>query len=428
LTFPTEATEEAQRASALRDRTAAAQSLRPILAPRSIAIVGASARTATIGHALVTNVRGAGFRGAIYPVHPTAESIEGLAAFMLESTFLGVLVFGWDKVSRRVLWFSSLMVAVGATISAFWIIVANSWQQTPAGYHLVNGRAELADFWAAVFNPSSLERYFHTVDAAVMTGAFFVLGISAWFVLKGRHQRFAEESMRMALMVALVTSIAQVGFGHAHGVQVGRTQPEKLAAFEGLMETQRRAPALVFGIPDPEREIVHWDIGIPGLLSIFVYGNPNAEIKGLKAFPKDERPPVLLIFTTFHTMVGLGAYMILLALFGIHMMRCKTLCDNRIFLRLALWSIPVPFIANELGWVTAEVGRQPWIVYHLVKTQDAASPNVPAAHILASIIMFVVIYSVLFSLWFFLLRRIMEKGPEPYEAAAPAPVHPEVGT
>ncbi|MBT3223645.1 MAG: cytochrome ubiquinol oxidase subunit I, partial [Proteobacteria bacterium] len=195
---------------------------------------------------------------------------EGIFAFFLESSFLGVLLFGERKVSKRVYWFSALMVAVGSTMSAFWIVVANSWQQTPAGFAepIVNGRAELVDFWAAVFNPSTVPRFLHVVDGALVTGAFFVLGLSAWFLLRQRHVDFALRSARMALIMAFVTSLVQVGLGHFHAVQVAETQPIKLAAMEGIWETQTNAPLLIFGIPNVSEERTDFKIEMPGMLSI----------------------------------------------------------------------------------------------------------------------------------------------------------------
>jgi cytochrome d ubiquinol oxidase subunit I len=337
---------------------------------------------------------------------------EGILAFFLESSFLAVLLLGWNRVSPKVHYRAAWLVAIGATLSAFWIIVANSWQQTPAGFHLVNGRAELTSFWAAVFNPSTIPRFLHTVDASLITGAFFMMGIAAWFLLKKRHIPFAKESLRLSLIIGFVASVVQLGLGHAHGIQVAFTQPEKLAAFEGIFETQTRAPALLFGIPSKEDETLHLAVRLPGLLSLLAFGNMNAEVKGLKDFPKSDWPPLTLTFYPFHLMVALGVYFILLTAYGVFFLWKKKLWEQSLFLKLALWSIPLPFIANELGWITTEVGRQPWIVYHLLKTQDAVSPTVVAGNILFTILMFLVIYSLLFIAWLFLLRHEIRKGPE----------------
>jgi len=337
---------------------------------------------------------------------------EGIFAFFLESTFVGVLIWGWKRFSVRTLWFASLMVAVGATLSAFWIIVANSWMQTPVGYEVIGGRAELTDFWAAVFNPSTLPRYLHTIDACLITGAFFMMGISAWYLLKGQHEDFARKSLKVSLVAGFIAAVLQLPLGHYHAVQVARTQPEKLAAFEGLFETQKEAPLLIFGIPDGQARTVHAAIKVPGLLSFLVAFDTQTEVKGLNDYPEDEWPPLGLTFYSFHLMFILGLYFIGLTALGILMLWRKKLFSSRFFMTLAFFSLPLPLIANELGWIAAEVGRQPWIVYRLLKTSQAISVTVPAGQILASLIMFSAIYLLLGALWIFLLRREVNKGPE----------------
>jgi cytochrome d ubiquinol oxidase subunit I len=337
---------------------------------------------------------------------------EGIFAFFLESTFVGVLIWGWKRFSVRTLWFSSLMVAVGATLSAFWIIVANSWMQTPAGYDLVGGRAELTDFWAAVFNPSTLPRYLHTIDACLITGAFFMLGISAWYLLKGDHEDFARKSFKVSLVAGFVAALLQLPLGHYHAVQVAQTQPEKLAAFEGLFETQKEAPLLIFGIPDSEERTVHGAVKVPGLLSFLVGFDAQTEVKGLNDYPEDEWPPLGLTFYSFHLMFILGLYFIGLTALGLFMLWRRKLFGSRFYMTLAFFSMPLPLVANELGWIAAEVGRQPWIVYRLLKTSDSISATVPAGQVLASLIMFSAIYLLLGALWVFLLRREVKKGPK----------------
>jgi len=337
---------------------------------------------------------------------------EGVYAFFLESAFIGVLIWGKDRVSEKFYWFSSLMVAVGSTLSAFWIIVANSWMQTPAGYRFVNGRAELTDFWSAVFNPSTVPRYLHTITGALITGAFFMMGIAAYYLLKKKHIAFARKTLIITLIFALVASLAQGALGHYHAVQVAETQPLKLAAFEGLFETQAGAPLLLFGIPDKEKETTHLAVGVPKLLSLVAFGKPDAEVKGLKDFPKDEWPLLSMTFYPFHLMVALGGYFVLITLLGIFLYYRGKLFEHTLFLKLLLFSIPLPFIANELGWIAAEVGRQPWIVYGLMKTIEGATFNVPAYQILLSIITFSIIYVLLFFLWLFLIRKKVNEGPE----------------
>jgi len=345
---------------------------------------------------------------------------EGILAFFLESTFVGVLLFGWKRLSTATMWFSSLMVAIGATLSAFWIIVANSWMQTPAGYQIVDGRAQLTDFWAAVFNPSTIPRYLHTIDACLITGAFFVLGISAWYLWKRRHVAFARESLKVSLVVAFVAAALQFPLGHLHAVQVADTQPEKLAAFEGLFETQTHAPLAIFGIPDGDARKLRAGITVPGGLSILVHGKPGGEVQGLNDFPRDEWPPLAWTFFSFHLMFILGAYFVALTLLGLYLWWRKKLFKNRLFLPLAFVSIPLPILANELGWIVAEVGRQPWIVYRVpgMRTADAISPTVSAGEILASLILFAGIYTLLFFAWIHFLRREVGKGPGNIAAVA----------
>jgi len=345
---------------------------------------------------------------------------EGLLAFFLESTFMGVLLFGWKKVSKRVLWLSSLLVAVGSTLSAFWIIVANSWMQTPAGYRIVDGKAELTDFWAAVFNPSTLQRYIHTIDACLITGAFFMMGVSAWYLLKGKHVEFARKSFKVSLVAGFITAALQLPLGHWHAVQVAHTQPEKLAAFEGLFETQKRAPILIFGIPDAERRETLAAVGMPAGLSILIDMDPEYEVMGLNDVPRQDWPPLKLTFFSFHLMFILGMYFIGITALGIFLMWRKKLFDNRLYMMLAFVFLPLPLIANELGWIAAEVGRQPWIVYKVpgMRTAEAVSITVSASEILASLVMFSVIYALLGVLWVHLLRKVVIKGPPAHESAA----------
>ncbi|MCE5199240.1 MAG: cytochrome ubiquinol oxidase subunit I [Armatimonadota bacterium] len=339
-------------------------------------------------------------------------AIEAIFAFFLEATFLGLLVFGWDRITVKMQWFASVMVAVGATLSALWILIANSWQQTPAGYRIVDGRAQLTDLLAAAANPSTLPRFLHTVDACIMTGAFFAMGITACFLLKHRHVKVARESMRAALVIALISSVAQLGFGHHHAQQVANTQPAKLAAFESLFDDCKNAPLVLFGIPQENSCSLKGAIGVPGLLSILIYGRADAEVKGLKSFPRDEWPPVALAFYPYHAMVIIGGYLIAFSLLGGFLFLRDSLHTNRWFLRAAILSIPIPFIATELGWMAAECGRQPWTVYGVLRTRDAISVSVPSGQILFSMIVFGLIYVLLFSAWVFVIAREFKHGLE----------------
>ena len=339
---------------------------------------------------------------------------EGVFAFFLESTFLGLYIFGRNRVSKGVHWFSALMVAVGSTISAFWIIVANSWQQTPAGYVIQNGRAELTDFWAAVFNPSTLPRFFHTFDAALISGAFLMAGISAYLIYKNKEVDISKKALKLAVIFGLVVSLLEVfPFGHESGREVAHEQPAKFAAIQGLYTSQSGAPLAVFAFPTMPPPELKAKIEIPGLLSWLAFGNVHARIKGINEFPKDDIPPLFITFVAYHNMVALGMLFILLMAIATWKLYKNTLWDSKKFLKLLVWAIPFPLIACQLGWISAEVGRQPWIVYNLLRTSEAVSVNVSAPEILFSIILFAIIYILLASILIFLLVRKIKQGPEP---------------
>jgi cytochrome d ubiquinol oxidase subunit I len=339
---------------------------------------------------------------------------EGVFAFFLESSFLGLYLFGRNRVSKGVHWFSALMVAVGSTLSAWWILVANSWQQTPAGYVLQNGRAELASFREAVFNPSTLPRFYHTVDAALITGAFFMAGVAAYLLLNKKELEVAKKAMRLAIVFGLVVSVLELmPFGHEHTKQVARTQPEKFAAFEGLYHTQACAPLVLFAIPTASGTHLRPLIEMPGALSWLAFGDINTPVLGLDAFPADEVPPLFITFVSYHTMVLIGVYLIAVMVWGAILLYRDTLWNNARFLRVLLWSIPAPLVAIQLGWISAEVGRQPWIVYKLLKTKEAVSLTVSGEQVLFSIILFSLIYIFLGALYVYLLVREVRQGPEP---------------
>ncbi len=339
---------------------------------------------------------------------------EGVFAFFLESGFLGLLILGRKRISSFTRWFASLMVALGTMLSAFWIIVANSWMQTPAGFRLANGRAELTDFAAAVFNPSTLPRFLHTVAAAWTMGAFFMAGIAAWYFLRGRGGDVARVSLKLGTVMAVIACALNFGTGDRHAKQVAHTQEAKFAAMEGLFSTQRGAPLILFCLPPtqsarrPGPELI-----ITNLTSFLAFGNFEAPVKGLEEFPQADWPPVAVTFLAFHNMVILGNLMLLIALVGLALLLLGRLERARWWQHLVLWSIPLPMIAIQLGWLGAEVGRQPWIVYGLMRTRDAVSKVVGAPQILFSIVLFGVIYAVLGGLWLFLLRREIVHGPQP---------------
>jgi cytochrome d ubiquinol oxidase subunit I len=337
---------------------------------------------------------------------------EGVFAFFLESVFLGILVFGRSRVSKKAYWLSSFLVFFASHLSGIWIIIANSWMQTPAGFKIEGGRAVLTDFFQAALNPSTVVRYVHVVIAGWLTGSALVAGIAAWFFLKKRHRDSAKILLRIALIIFFSTSILQLFSGHAHSIQVAETQPEKMAAFEALWETQEGAPFAVFGIPDGRKEVTHFSIKIPKFLSFLIHFDSNAEVKGLEEFPKEERPPVFLTFTSYHIMIWIGSLFILYSLVGVYLFARKKMWRARWYHKVLLFSIPLPHLANEFGWIAAEVGRQPWAVYKVLKTAEAASPVVPAGNILFSLILFFLVYALIAVIGVSILVKLIKTGPD----------------
>jgi cytochrome bd ubiquinol oxidase subunit I len=336
---------------------------------------------------------------------------EAVFAFFLESIFLGVLVFGRERVSKRAYWGSALLVFLGAHLSGLWIIAANSWMQTPAGFRMEAGRAVLTGFWAAVFNPSTLIRFLHTVLAGWITGTLLVAAIAAWYLLKKRFHDEARQLLRLALVIFAVTALLQLFSGHGHSVQVARTQPAKLAAFEALWQTRAGAPLAIAGLPDETRQSTRLYIGIEGMLSFLLYGNVDAVVPGLDRVPADQRPPVAVTFLTYHAMVAAGMLLIGLGLLGLFLMGRRRLETCRLYLWLLVLASPLGYIACETGWMAAEIGRQPWAVYGVLRTAQAASGAVPAGQIVASLVMFALLYTLLGAVAVLAFRRIVRRGP-----------------
>ncbi len=336
-------------------------------------------------------------------------AIEASVAFFLESTFIGIWIFGWKKMSAKahagVMW----VVAAAGNLSGIWILTANGFMQNPVGYTMRNGRAELTDFFAVLFNYNGILQIFHVLPSALLLAAFFIMGISAYHLLKKQHVDFFMRSFKIALPVALVSSIFVAAVGDFHGVNVAKTQPAKLAAMESHWETQTRAPIVLFAVPDEDEEKNTVEIGsLPGLLSFLGFHDFNAEVKGLRDIPKDERPPVLPVFIGFRTMVGIGTLLILLSIYG--WFRRNKLMESPLYLKLILFSIPLPYIAIEMGWIVTEVGRQPWIVYGILKTSEAVSP-IAATQVLSSLIGFIAVYGLLGAVGFYLITQYVKKGP-----------------
>jgi len=337
-------------------------------------------------------------------------AIEASVAFFLESTFIGIWIFGWKKLSAKahatVMW----LVAIAGNFSAIWILLANGFMQHPVGYTIRNGRAELTDFIALITNKHGWLEIIHVVPAALLLGAFFIMGVSAYHLLKKQHVEVFQRSFKIGLVVGLVTALSSGLTGDMHGVNVSKTQPAKLAAMEAHWETQTQAPIILFALPAAHREENIIEIGsIPGLLSFLGFHDFNAEVIGLKDIPKDERPPVFPTFVVFRTMVGIGTLMILLMVYG--WFQRNRLMENPLYLKIMLWSIPLPYIAIEAGWVVSEVGRQPWIVYGLMKTADAGSP-IDFSQVAISLIGFILVYGLLGAVGFYLIAKSVKEGPE----------------
>lgn len=342
-------------------------------------------------------------------------AIEATVAFFLESTFIAVWALGWKKLSPKAHAVTIWLVAAASSVSAVWILIANSWMQHPVGYVLRNGRAELSDFLGIITQEFAVMTILHQLAAAYVLSGFFVMGASAWHILRKSNLDVFKRSFRIALIFALIFSVFIIAEGHWHGSLVAEAQPTKLAAMESHWETRTNAPFYLLQIPkiSGDGNAVQ-ALGIPGALSFLAHHDPSAEVKGLYDFPEDERPPVFLTFIAFRTMVALAFIFLGLSIYG--WLRRNRLEDSPKYLTLMLYSIPLPYIANNLGWTVTEVGRQPWIVYGLQRTADAVSP-ISGLQVAISLAGFTLVYTVLGIIGFTLMAAIIRKGPEP--AAGP---------
>jgi cytochrome bd ubiquinol oxidase subunit I len=336
---------------------------------------------------------------------------EALFAFFLESTFLGILLFGRKRVSPKFYYVSVWLVVCGALLSALWIIIANSWQQTPAGYAVKDGHAVLTHFWAAAFNPSTLPRYFHTVFSTWVAGSFLAGAVASYYLRKGRHTDFAKRTLTAAVIFGLICSIAMPIIGDWQARVVADHQPAKMAAYEGLFNDTPRAGIALFGILNVDQQKVDAELAVPGMLSWTTTGSVDGVVKGLNSFPAEERPPLHLTYYTYRAMIILGIYFLVLLLVGAFLAWRKKLTTNHKYQAVLMWSAPFAMLAIELGWIATEVGRQPWIVQGELKTSDAASSVVPAGQILTTLIIFVAIYALLFGVWFRTIRKTIVTGP-----------------
>jgi cytochrome d ubiquinol oxidase subunit I len=348
-------------------------------------------------------------------------SYETLTAFFVEASFLGVLLFGWKRVSPAMHLFSTVMVALGTLSSAFWIMSANSWMQTPAGYVVRDGIFYPADWWAIIFSPSSPLRLAHMVLAAYLATAFVVAGVAAWYLLKGRFTTLARPMLALALAMIVPLAPLQVFVGDAAGLVVRDHQPAKLAAMEAQWKTEVM-PLRLFALPDQGEGTNAYEIGIPKLGSLITQHSMDKPVKGLLEFAPEDRPNAAVVFWTFRVMVGLGFLMVAIGVAAVVLAVRRRLYDSRWFLRLLTLTLPIGFIAILAGWFTAEIGRQPYVVYGLLRTADAVSP-VAASDVALSLTLFALVYLSVFGAGFWYMQRTVRTGPvEVALPVAPAPL------
>ncbi len=348
-------------------------------------------------------------------VFGSALAAEGVFAFFLESGFLALLLFGWNRIGKGLHFFATTMVCFGAHFSAVWIVVANSWMQTPAGFMIegegVKARAVITDFWAMVFNPSSVDRLTHVILGCWLAGAFLVISISAYYLLKKRFQEFSYASLKVALPFALVVCLMMAVSGDSNGKMVAANQPLKLASFEGRFKTEKGAPLALFGVPNVQERRLDYAVEIPGLLSYIAYGDFNAEVKGLEEFPEADWPRTVALFPIYRLMILCWALMFIFSIIGCYLLWKNRLSQHRWILRGLVLSVLLPQIANQAGWVAAEMGRFPWIVYNLLRISEGISKKVTAEQVLGSMIMFTVIYFFLFIVFLYMLDKKIRHGP-----------------
>ncbi len=344
-------------------------------------------------------------------------AIEATVAFFLESTFIGLWIFSWDKVSKKAHSIFMWLVAIGTNLSALWILLANAFMQKPVGYVIRNGRAEMVDFSALVLSPYGWLKFLHTNISGYIVAAFFVMGVSSYHILRKSNVDFFKTSFKIAALFGLISSILVAFVGDFNGREVAKYQPAKFAAMESIWETQKGVPLSIISIPSPSQEKNSIEfLKIPKVVSFLATNDKDGEIKGLKDFPKEDRPPILATFLSFRIMVLLGFLFIFLSLVAYYLSLKDRLETNKLFLKIMLYSIPLPYIAAQLGWIVAEVGRQPWIVYGLMRTKDAVSKNLSTSQVLTSLVLFTLFYLILGIIDIYLLFKYSKIGPQKHIA------------
>lgn len=346
-------------------------------------------------------------------------AIEALLAFFLESTFIAVWLFGWNRLPKGVHLLSIWLVAIGSNLSALWILIANAWMQVPVGYVLNEGRAELSDFVAVMLNEQMFVMAQHTIIAAFTTGGLFMLGISAWHILRKNQVEIFTKSAHIALVFTAVSSLLVATTGHKHAQHTVKHQPMKMAAMEGLWESEQPASFSLFAVIDQENQTASRELKLPYMLTVLAYNNLTSEVRGMKDLqkeyeakygPGDYLPPVAIVYWSFRLMAGLGTLFILFSIFGLVQWWRNKLTISRPYLRMAIIIMFLPLLANSLGWIVAEMGRQPWIVYGLMFTRDGVSPNVSGGAMLLTTVVFTLIYGLLAAIAVFLVHRFAKKG------------------
>lgn len=354
----------------------------------------------------------AGFSALVGPVLGALFTYEVLTAFFIEAGFLGVMLFGWGRVSPRMHFFATLLVALGTNLSAFWILAANSWMQTPDGFMLQNGHFIVTSWQHVILNPSVIPRFIHMLLAAYITAGFVVAGISAHYLLQNRHHDLAKTGLKFSIFALLILMPLQIWLGDEVGLRVLKYQPMKTAAMEGVWDTQAGAPLLLFALPDQKAQRNFYEIGVPHGAALINTHQWNGVLQGLKTVPLANQPPVAPVFFSFRIMVGLGLIMLLFAVVGAFKYWRKNLFDSRWFLHCARWLIPSGFLALWCGWITAEEGRQPWAVYNILRTDQVAS-QVNFNHVLAIFVLLIIVYGVIFGFFYFhYLLKTIRKGPD----------------
>jgi cytochrome d ubiquinol oxidase subunit I len=353
--------------------------------------------------------------------HPV--SMEGVFSFFLESAFLGLFLFGEKRLSKWAHWGSAVAVFLGSWLSGYFIIMANAWMQHPVAYQrMADGSFQPTSFRAVLLNPWGLLQYMHTMSGSVITASFVMAALGAFYLLQHSHTEYGRTFVRVGVVAGIISTAFQIfPSGDAHGRFVAKHQPVSTAAFEGLFETKKGAEMVFIGQPNPESKTIQNPIALNGLLSFLIYGTFSAEVKGLDAFPKEDWPDnISLVFFSYHIMAGLGTILVGVMAICAFLLWRKKLFETRWALWLLLLCVPFPYIANIAGWVTAETGRQPWLVYGLMRTREGYSTMVATGDTWFSLLGFMGVYAMLSIFFLFLLHRIIDEGPERSEALQPA--------